>query len=101
MLRQMQKAALMNRKPYAHRVNQNGTMDSICPHCFVTVGTSNWETDLKRMEAAHVCEPERLRFYEEERALALKRTSRGDSLQQVGAVGDIGQSSAGRAEKVV
>jgi hypothetical protein len=41
-------------------MNQDGTIDSICPHCFVTIGCSTWEADLDRIEAAHICEPARL-----------------------------------------
>jgi hypothetical protein len=45
---------------FPHRMNEDGTIDSICPHCFVTIGCSTWEADLDRMEAAHICEPARL-----------------------------------------
>jgi hypothetical protein len=45
---------------FPHRMNIDGTIDSICPHCFVTIGCSTWEADLDRMEAAHICEPARL-----------------------------------------
>ena len=45
---------------FPHRMNKDGTTDSICPRCFATVGRSTWEADLDRMEAAHVCEPSRL-----------------------------------------
>lgn len=42
---------------FAHRVNENGTLDSICRHCFITIGNSTWEADLERLETAHVCDP--------------------------------------------
>jgi hypothetical protein len=45
---------------FPHRMNKDGTIDSICPHCFVTIGCSTWEADLDRIEAAHLCEPSRL-----------------------------------------
>jgi len=45
---------------FPHRMNEDGTIDSICPLCFVTIGCSTWEADLDRMEAAHICEPARL-----------------------------------------
>lgn len=45
---------------FPHRMNKDGTIDSICPHCFVTIGCSTWEADLDRIEAAHICEPARL-----------------------------------------
>jgi len=45
---------------FPHRMNKDGTIDSICPRCFATVGCSTWEADLDRLEAAHICEPARL-----------------------------------------
>jgi len=45
---------------FPHRMNKSGIMDSICPRCFVTVGSSIWEADLDRMESAHVCDSSRL-----------------------------------------
>lgn len=41
---------------FSHRMNGNGTMDSICPRCYVTVATSTWESELERAEHAHNCE---------------------------------------------
>lgn len=49
---------------FPHRVNSDGTIDSICKHCFVTVGSSTSESDLQRLEAEHVCEPARVAYYE-------------------------------------
>lgn len=49
---------------FPHRQNDDGTVDSICPHCFATVATSRRDVDLERAETAHVCEPERLKYYE-------------------------------------
>lgn len=42
---------------FAHRANRDGTTDSICRHCFVTVCTSTWETDLAEAERGHICDP--------------------------------------------
>ena len=42
---------------FAHRANRDGTTDSICRYCFVTVSTSTWETDLAQAERGHVCDP--------------------------------------------
>lgn len=42
---------------FAHRANSDGTSDSICRHCFVTVCTSTWETDLADAERRHICDP--------------------------------------------
>ena len=60
----------MNNGRFPHRFNRDRTIDSICPRCYVTIATSTVEVDLQRMEAAHMCEPERLRYF----ADALKRT---------------------------
>jgi hypothetical protein len=42
--------------PFVHRLNRDGTTDSICRYCFVTVFTSTWETDLANAEREHVCD---------------------------------------------
>jgi hypothetical protein len=52
---------------FPHRRNSDGTVDSICPRCFVTIGTSTCESDLPAIEAAHVCDPALLRYYHEQR----------------------------------
>lgn len=44
-------------------------IDSICPHCFVTIGSSNCEADLEKMESAHVCDPALLSYYEQSEPL--------------------------------
>lgn len=49
---------------FPHRVNSDGTIDSICPHCFVTVGSSTSESNLERLEAEHLCEPARIAYYQ-------------------------------------
>lgn len=41
---------------FAHRANNDGTTDSVCRHCFVTVCTSTWETDLAEAERRHTCD---------------------------------------------
>jgi hypothetical protein len=41
---------------FPHRLNQNGTFDSICPKCFVTVANAIHEADLARFERCHVCD---------------------------------------------
>lgn len=50
---------------FPHRTNRDGTIDSICPHCFATIGTSTWEADLEDIEARHVCDPARLTYYKD------------------------------------
>lgn len=48
---------------FAHRHNRNGTIDSICKNCFVTVATSNWEFALEPKELAHICDQAALEKY--------------------------------------
>jgi hypothetical protein len=42
---------------FAHRLNDNASVDSICLRCFRTVASKNFESDLGVVEAKHVCEP--------------------------------------------
>jgi hypothetical protein len=53
---------------YPRRTNLDGTIDSICPLCYLTVGTASSKADLERVEAEHVCEPSRLAYFEEGRS---------------------------------
>jgi len=46
--------------PFAHRTNADGTIDSICKKCFLTVGTAEESEALKVLEAAHACDPWRM-----------------------------------------
>lgn len=43
---------------FVHRVNRDGSTDSICKDCFATICTSLWETDLAQAERDHVCNPD-------------------------------------------
>ena len=54
---------------FSHRMNKDGTTDSICPRCFITVGRSTWEAELDRMEAAHTCDPVRLASFTQHRRM--------------------------------
>jgi len=54
---------------FSHRMKNDGTIDSVCPRCFTTVGCSTWEADLDRMEAAHTCEPARLSAFNQHRRM--------------------------------
>jgi hypothetical protein len=40
---------------YPHRQNEDGTFDSICPKCFLTIAKSRAEIGLAESETAHVC----------------------------------------------
>lgn len=42
---------------FVHRLNKDGTIDSICRYCFITVATSASESDLEREELTHTCIP--------------------------------------------
>lgn len=45
------------RASFAHRFNDDGTFDSICPQCFRTIAQTEREPDLQNAEDSHVCEP--------------------------------------------
>jgi len=48
----------MNSTDYAHRENPDGTFDSICLHCYLTVMQANTEQALAVAEAQHSCPPD-------------------------------------------
>ncbi len=48
---------------FAHRTNRDGSIDSICRECFVTVATALWESELDQPEHAHFCDPWVLQQY--------------------------------------
>ena len=48
---------------FAHRINDDGTVDSICRDCFVTVATESSESDLERDERDHSCDPALIEHY--------------------------------------
>jgi hypothetical protein len=50
------------RTEFAHRLNQDGTTDSICKQCYLTVATATWEADLDSAERNHHCDPSRLEY---------------------------------------
>lgn len=41
---------------YCHRRNEDGTFDSICRSCFLTVATTKNEDQLDMFERQHVCD---------------------------------------------
>jgi hypothetical protein len=43
------------RPAFPHRLNSDGSIDSICPKCFKTVGTADLEAKLHLLESTHVC----------------------------------------------
>ena len=42
--------------PFAHRTNLDGTIDSICKTCFMTVGTAEEAAHLEELERIHKCD---------------------------------------------
>jgi hypothetical protein len=48
---------------FSHRHNPDGSIDSICRSCFVTVATATAEGALAAYERAHVCNPWMLEHY--------------------------------------
>jgi len=42
---------------YAHRLNHDGTLDSVCKLCYLTVARAFREIDLAQLEMRHVCQP--------------------------------------------
>jgi hypothetical protein len=45
---------------FHHRHNRDGTHDSICPACFMTVASTSQESALPRHEGTHKCDPVQL-----------------------------------------
>jgi hypothetical protein len=41
---------------YPHRHNKDGSYDSICMTCFLTVSHAETETELLEQDTAHVCD---------------------------------------------
>jgi hypothetical protein len=48
---------------FIHRINGDGSIDSICRECFVTIATAYSRSELARDEQAHACEPVLLERY--------------------------------------
>ncbi len=49
---------------FCNRKNEDGTFDSVCRACFMTIATTNLECDLKASELRHVCDAAILRHIE-------------------------------------
>jgi hypothetical protein len=41
---------------FPHRRNSDGTIDSICKRCFVTIATEATDAELEGAERAHICQ---------------------------------------------
>ena len=46
---------LLLRNGFAHRLNKDGTADSICLFCYATVASLTNERELSEVEAIHNC----------------------------------------------
>jgi hypothetical protein len=61
---------------FPHRRNRDGSFDSICLKCLLTISTTRNEADLAKREELHVCNPSVLsqrafdRAFEDERRIA-------------------------------
>lgn len=66
--------AALSPPTFTHRQNRDGTIESICHACFVTVRTSFWESELEQAEKSHACDPKLLAHWE--RMGARKRIDR-------------------------
>jgi hypothetical protein len=51
------------RSSFAHRCNDDGTFDSICPRCIQTIAQCAQEPDLQNAEDSHVCNPSIVEHY--------------------------------------
>jgi hypothetical protein len=48
---------MVSNESFFHRSNKDGTIDSICTRCYVTVGTAHNESELSEIEYNHTCDP--------------------------------------------
>jgi hypothetical protein len=46
----------MTNSGFSHRLNNDGSFDSICLRCFRTIASNNHEIALAAVEARHECE---------------------------------------------
>lgn len=52
---------------FIHRLNEDGTIDSICGDCFATIATATSSADLEGEERKHCCDPALLEWYKKVR----------------------------------
>jgi hypothetical protein len=43
---------------FARRTNADGSIDSICRKCYITVASATRESDLVCFEREHICDPD-------------------------------------------
>jgi hypothetical protein len=64
---------------FARRHNEDGTIDLICLHCFLTVGSSSDVTELSKYEQSHACEVDLLATVQEPHKSEIKLIHRNDA----------------------
>jgi len=52
---------------FLHRINEDGTIDSICRECFLTVATALSNSELEREERKHHCDAWLIERYKKHR----------------------------------
>jgi hypothetical protein len=57
---------------FIHRINEDGSIDSICRDCFVTIATGRSRADLEQQEHHHACEPTLLERYTRYKKVAVR-----------------------------
>ncbi|WP_109489051.1 hypothetical protein [Occallatibacter savannae] len=57
---------------FIHRINEDGSIDSICRDCFVTIATGRSRLELAPQEQQHTCEPMTIQRYEGYKKLAVR-----------------------------
>ena len=58
------------------RLNRDGTLDSICLKCFLTVSHGKSEADCAQLEKNHVCNPYDVERFQFAKVIAEKSSSR-------------------------
>jgi hypothetical protein len=48
-------------RAFVHRRQINGNFASVCPDCFKTISSEQFESELRKAEITHVCNPALLR----------------------------------------
>lgn len=61
--------------PFVYRANPDGSIDSICTTCFLTVATETAKDKLASRENCHTCEP--CWWWNPRRPVLVRQVSRG------------------------
>lgn len=54
---------MTNSPKFTHRLNSDGTVDSICHQCFATIAKAAQESDLCVQERLHSCNPATVEWF--------------------------------------